>query len=379
MLHRLFAVTGATLLLTVACASARSPAGALAPASPYTVAVQCNNTGRDAATLNDAIERSPTGSEIVISGRCSLTGTVVLRGDRSYRGTSRTGAVLRQANDTNLAALLTSDSYANNDDGTGQPVTVRNLTLEGNRENNGGSPTDGLVLRSWKSSVEDLNVNDFGGSGIRLTNLSANDTPIGTTQVNGRIANNTITASGRHGVYVQDTENTITDWQLRDNWIADSTLDGVRLENSAGWMIERNHVYGVGNNAIWAERLYGSTVSDNYVEGYGEGGAGMWYGIGVTVNGGAASTIALNRVFAFEGERPDSAYRYIGVDGLKYGVGVLAVTGNTVRGFVGARGTGLFYSAEGGERLDLASIGNAITEVGRPVATEYNVTVSRGF
>lgn len=373
--HRLLCALAATCISLCACAGAAPPPGAVPPVG--SVVVQCGS-GDDAAAVNSAIEGSADGAEIVFSGQCVLSSTVVLRGNRSYRGTSKTGTLLRQADGANLPALLASDSYVNDETGTGQPVTVRDMTLDGNRANNGSSGTDGLVLRSWKSTVEDLNVNGFGGSGIRVTNESANGTSIESTQVNGRISDNFITDSGGHGVHVEDSGNGVTDWQLVGNWVADSALDGVHIDNAAGWIVDRNHVYGVGHNGIWADRLFGSSLSDNYVEGFGEGEVGTWYGVGVQVNGGAASTVTHNRVFALQGEKAGSTYRYIGVVRVNYGVGLLAVTGNTVRGVLGGQGVGLYYSSAGGG-LEVASAGNAVSDVAEQRVVEPNVLLSAGF
>jgi hypothetical protein len=374
---RLLGAIAAASISLCACAGAAPPPGAAAAAGA--TVVQCAGGDGDAAAVNGAIEGSAEGAEIIFAGQCLLSSTVVLRGNRSYRGTSKTGTVLRQADGANLPALLASDSYTNNEPTTGQPVTVRDMTLDGNRANNESSGTDGLVLRSWKSTVEDLNINGSGGSGIRVTNESADGTPIESTQVNGRISNNFITDSGRHGVYVEDSGNGVTDWQLGGNWIADSALDGIRIDNAAGWIVDRNHVYGVGNNGIWADRLFGSTLSDNYVEGFGEGETGTWYGVGVQVNGGAASTVTHNRVFALQGEKAGSTYRYIGVARVNYGVGLLAITGNTVRGVVGGQGVGLYYSSAGGAGLEVTSIGNAVSDVAQQRTVEPNVVLSPGF
>ena len=42
----------------------------------------------------------------------------------------------------------------------------------------------------------------------------------------------------------------MTDWIIADNWIADSGVDGIHMENVAGWFIERNHIFGVPHHAI---------------------------------------------------------------------------------------------------------------------------------
>ncbi|GAB3843359.1 hypothetical protein ACFPIJ_28925 [Dactylosporangium cerinum] len=55
--------------------------------------------------------------------------------------------------------------------------------------------------------------------------------------------------------------NAITDWNLGDNWIADSGADAIRTENTAGWTIERNYVYGVSGTGINADRLFATSMA----------------------------------------------------------------------------------------------------------------------
>jgi hypothetical protein len=146
--------------------------------------------------------------------------------------------VLKQANGANLAAILASDSWVNNTSTTGDPLVVRDLTIDGNDASN---PTagDALVIRSWHTPV--------------------------------------------------------TDWNILDNWIASSGGSGINMDNAAGWVVERNHLYGDGAAGISASRLFASSISDNYIEDFNTSG------ITATVQGDAASVISGNRIFPFSG------------------------------------------------------------------------------
>ncbi len=114
---------------------------------------------------------SSTGDEIDIQGPCLLNAPIKLLGDRTYSGYSRSGTILKQANGANLPVLFASDSYLNNYTYTGTPLAIRNLTLDGNKAHN-TAPTDGIILRSWLSVIEDVHIINMGGNGIRATNLS---------------------------------------------------------------------------------------------------------------------------------------------------------------------------------------------------------------
>ena len=326
----------------------------------------CANSTSDAETINSAIAGSNVGDEIVIQGQCLVNRTIKLLGDRSYRGESRTGTVLKQAAGADLDAILASDSYLDNDPKTGKPVSVRQLTLDGNRANN-TAPTAGFIVRSWQTVIEDLQISSMGGNGIWFRNESANGTRLTNTSVNGQIVGNFITDSGGHGVFVDDPGNSLTDWNLSGNWIAGSGKDGIHLDNAAGWVVRNNHVYGVPGNAIYANRLWGTSITDNYVEDFGgTSETGTWYGIEATVQGGVASTISDNKVFNINGEsNPESTYRYIGISKVNYGTGIVSVTGNAIRGGSSPQGTGLYYARGSGDRLMVSSTGNIVADIGK--------------
>jgi hypothetical protein len=349
----------------LALASALVLIGSPAPAMAEQVTVRCDNSTTDDEKLNGAIATSAPGDEIVFEGQCLIDRPVRLVGERTYRGRSRAGTMIRQADGANLPALLASDSFLDDDSYTGMPITVRSVSLDGNRA---GNPRGGdvLVVRSWQTVIEDVEIRGATRHGIRLTNLSANGTPLLNTQVNGRIVGNHIAESGGRGLYVEDTRNSVTDWQLLDNWIADSGSDAVALDNTAGWIIQRNHIYGTGGAAIAAQRLFGSTISDNYIEDF------VTNGLQVSIQGEAASTILGNRIFRSNGG--GGIFLAMRVN---YGTGNVAVVGNTIRG--NGTGIGLDYQLSQGTGLSVASTGNLVTGVGTPRRAAAGVTVTTGI
>lgn len=371
----MFRIAAACLAGVALCAVGLPVAAQSAP-----IVIAGTNTEADAATLNAAIAASPEGSEIVLRGTFLISETIRLLGHRSYRGESRAGTVLRQADGANLDALMASDVYLDNRDYTGVPLAVRHLTLDGNRARNPGAQTSGLVLRSWLSVVEDLHIANMAGDGLRVTSVSRDGTGLKTTQVNGRISDCFIENSGRHGIHIEDPGNAVTDWILRDNWVAGSGSDGIHMDNAAGWIVERNHIYGVRHHAIYAHRLYATSIADNYVEGFGETDeAGTWCGIMATLQGDAASTIANNRIFCFGGEKQEeSAFHYLAVS-VNYGRGMAVVAGNAIRGAGTPRGTGLHYTAAEGRVLEVVSTANVVTDVQTARHVGERVSVAPSF
>ncbi len=355
---------------------------ALQPAAEPTASIVVigQDDAGDAERINAAIEASPEGAEILLRGRFLLTAPVRLLGDRAYRGDSRAGTVLRQADGAGLPALMVSASWLSNSEWTDHPLAVRHLRLDGNRAGNPDTPTVGLLLRAWLTTVEDVHIRECGSDGIRLTSVGAEGGGLRSTQVNGRLQHLFIDGSGRHGIYVEDPQNQVTDWILADSWIAGSREDGIRMENAAGWMVQRNHIYGVGRHAIDAQRAFGTVISDNYIEGFGESRQpGTFYGLRVTLQGDSASTISGNRIFNHGGEPTEGAeYRYLGVS-VNYGHGVATISGNAIRGSGTPRGVGLRYTTDGERSMKVVSVGNVVESVAVPRHVGGDVVLDAGL
>ena len=336
------------------------------------VTVTCRDSTSDAARLQHAIDASTPGAEIDIQGgTCLLTKGITLLGDRTYVGGNTAGTVLKQG--AAMPYLLASSAYVHDDKSTGDPLEIRDLTVACN----GSGSTNGIIVLNWDSDVEEVNVGGCGGSGIVDTNSTANGGAISNTSVNSRFDNNFITNSGQYGFEVFDSGNSVTDGFLDDNQIASSGRDAIYLANSEGWDVSGNHVYGVGQDAIRADRMYGTTIADNYIEDFGDRQtSGTWYGIAGTAQGSVGSTIDANKI-SNDGTGPDGArYIYLGVTQTNYGTGYLSVTGNVI---VGTRpgDVGLYFSG-GGNRLVIASSGNVVSAVRTVREYGSGVSVSNG-
>ena len=337
-----------------------------------TRSITCRDDASDADRLQHAIDSSPSGAAIEIKGgTCLLTKGVSLLGDRTYVGASRTGTVLRQAGD--MGYVLASSAYVDNSPSTGQPLAIRNLTVDCN----GSGGTDGIIILNWQVDVETVNVRNCGGSGIVDTNTTANGRAIDNTSVNSRFENNFISDSGRYGFEVRDSDNSVTDGYLVDNQIASSGSDAIHLNNAAGWNISGNHLYGDGGDAIYASRLYGTTIYGNHIEDFGLGQAsGTWYGIVGTAQGGMGSTIFNNTISNNKGESGGARYIYIAVTRTNYGTGYLSVTGNIV---LGVRSSDIGLSFDGGaNKLSVASSGNKVARAGTASRHDRNATLTSG-
>ena len=132
-----------------------------------------------------------------------------------------------------------------------------------------------------------------------------------------------------------------------------------------------------GENAISASRLFGTTISDNYIEDFAAGQrSGTWYGILGTVQNGHGSTILGNRIFNHRSEQPGATHVYIGITQTNSGTGHLAVTGNVIMGNQRSD-IGIFLSG-GQNNLDAATSGNQVSGVGTVSVNGGHATVNAG-
>jgi hypothetical protein len=345
---------------------------ASAPPPLASVHVACRDRSTDAATLQQAIDSSPAGAAIEFQGgTCLLTKGLVLLGDRTYTGGSTTGTILKQ--DGPASYVLASQSYVDSQSTTGDPLAIRDLTVACD----GSGRTDGIIVLNWQADVDHVDVSDCGGSGIVDTSAGASGRVITNTSVNSRFDDNFISGCGQYGFEVIDPADAVTDGYLENNQIAGSGLDAVNLGNAGGWDISGNHLYNVAHSAIVALRLYGTTISGNYIEDFGVSQrSGTWYGIVGTAQDGNGSTIVGNKIFNDQGETSAARYVYLAVTQANSGTGHVAVTGNVIMGDQSSD-IGMLFSG-GQNRLVFTSSANEVTGVGTVRAVKPSAYASPG-
>jgi hypothetical protein len=370
----LFALGAVTMAAAVAACTTGTDTGnntRSGTGPPSLVTVSCIGRTSDAASLQQAINSSSPGAVIEIRGICLLTRGITFLGDRTYTGYNTTGTVLKQ--DGNMGYVLASQAYVRNSSWTGAPVTIRDLTVQCN----GSGSTNGVVVLNWQADMEGVDVHGCGGSGIVDTNTTADGNAIKNTSGNSRFDNNFVSNSGRYGFEIYDSGNSVTDGFLDNNVIAHSGLDGIQLGNAAGWDISGNHLYGNARNGINAYRLYGTTISNNYIEDFGhKESSGTWYGIAATVQGGLGSTIFNNKIFNDLGESAGAKYIYLCIRKTNYGAGHLSVNGNVI---VGDQSSDVGLAFDGGSnKLIAVSSGNEVVHVGTVSSHSSSATVTTG-
>jgi hypothetical protein len=221
-------------------------------------------------------------------------------------------------------------------------------------------------LQGWQDTVTGVTVTDcVDGIELSIGNNSGH--------VNDRITNNFIQESSQYGFYVDDPDNEITDGFFTGNFVANGTT-AINMTNAAGWYIEDNHIYNESGVAIDVNRMWGTQIEGNYIEGW------TGYGIEGTVQTGAvASVVADNNVFEDDGGSVGS--------GGSVGVGIflspgesgdcyVAVTGNTVINTNDASGS---YGIEGyGSGLTFSSSGNLVEGAAIASGAADGATITSG-
>lgn len=374
---------GKSLRFAISLATALSIMAVATPGKAAVKDVTCANTTTDTTTLNNAISGSSVGDDIRIHGQCLINRTIILYPTRTYEGDSREGTMITQASGSNLQAMLASQSWSTNSRYADDGIRIAHLGLDGNSSANTG--TIGLAIRSWLTVLEDLYIQNTSGDGIRLTNASATGTELEASSgamVGGRISNCFITNSGGNGIRAYDSQNNVTDWDLTGTAVAASGLSAIYLDNTAGWRITGNHIYGISQYGIYAQRMGGSTIDQNYVEDFGDsGGSTTWYGIAAAgiQPYGSASVISGNKVFQFNTESSGTSYVYIGITGVNSGMGVVNVVNNTIVGAGGAHDTGLSYVLDAGSSLKVVSANNNVQSVTTARSVGAGVTLATAY
>lgn len=232
--------------------------------------------GDDSAALQTAIDNSAAGSRLTFRpGTYLLSAPLELRSGRAYIGASPSsgGTIIKQKDGLNILAaaggLLVSRSWNTDSNGTDSPIVVERLYLDGNLAANASSTCHGMVILSWDCRIVDCRVNGFAGDGIRLPSTTKDGSAISGTSVESRIVRCKITDIGGDGVRVADTSGVITDGWITDCAISDTDGHGIHLERSAGWQVRGNHLYSIGKHGVFASHGYGTFITDNYIESFG--------------------------------------------------------------------------------------------------------------
>lgn len=256
-------VTARLAAMDVTAESARKPA---------TVVVSTDGVGADTASIQTAlntIQTAGSGRIIIRNGTYQLTAKLTFNGASVSIEGEGAGTIIKHA--VNLADYMLECGTTGT---AGNEIKIRNLTLDGNKANQSGTPAALAYfgLKTVNVLLEDLNIINYKADGIRF-----NDSHHPTVNRCNFTSNNTKSIDMYYSPYFKITNNYIdggstdgitADLQSFDSEISGNTLrNGVQITNYAiRTRIERNWqseavTRGINNLAS------GVIIARNYIGG----------------------------------------------------------------------------------------------------------------
>ncbi len=228
--------------------------------------------------------------------------------------------IVRQASGANIgagstSALFVPNAWYNNTGYADAPARFFNLEIDGNSANNAGSIASNLIIMSYQSIIDQCYFVNSCHDQILITDVMNNGSTISGTGGQNRINNCYFnTAKNDHIEQVCNANNAGLDGYILNCDFNTSTASSIYMAKGSGWIIDGNHMYGVGGQAIDVKNCYGTRITNNYIESFGTTAAsGSYYqGINVTVLNGPGVIISNNQISCAEPTGP-ARFDYINV------------------------------------------------------------------
>jgi hypothetical protein len=147
------------------------------------------------------------------------------------------------------------------------------MTIEGTT----GTNAHGIVLRDYRSNLDNLRIVSAGGHGILATTADNTGTHIGSTLVENAYDRLIIETSGGWGFRVETDGPKLTDaFMGRINVVGVGGAGGISIDSSAGWSIGHIHTYGTFTGPgveifnAWSTWIHSAQIEHGWV------GAGLY-------------------------------------------------------------------------------------------------------
>lgn len=311
--------------------------------------------------LQNLIDSSPTGATIMFDpGTYLISAPLVLQPGRAYIGAGHNmanGATIKQADNANITntagitGLLVTQAWANNQTTCDPGLLISNLAVDGNSANNANSTVCGIVLTNFWARIEDCYIYDVPTHAVLLTDVTANGTNVVTnTCSENRLYRLKIDNCGHDGIHQTSANNNSN----QDGYLVDCLISGVQggiiMDRSAGWVIRRNHLYGIRGDAIGLGLTFATIAESNYIEDFGgDYDTGTYYtGIGANQLDFRGSHIVNNYV-SCEEPGTGSHFTYISVTANSGQTDAHAIVANNmIRGGNTNNGIGIVFQHQSG-------------------------------
>ena len=223
----------------------------------------------DYAGLAAASAAAIGGALYIPEGNYYVTNTIPLYSKTTYYGDGENSTIITQ--DSVNAPVLASTGYLDGSSPTGNCV-IRDMRIVGGT----GAGNHGVVLRDYYSTIEGLRVINTGGDGIHVTTRTSGGVEVGGNLVENRIINVNLTNAAGYGIYAGEYDNNkLTDGFIQNVTInvSATTIDGIYIGSSAGWVLDGIHVYDTPlQNGIRIANSYHTNASNIYIEAFTSSG-----------------------------------------------------------------------------------------------------------
>jgi hypothetical protein len=267
---------------------------AATPSNVVYVSPPSGNADQDTGAVLTALEGAAPGTIIILttngSNVYSINQELPIPEGVRVTGSGPTGEepqtalipTLQQAAGTALTCIMANAGFLTGKTAADAGIEVDHLAFDGQGANTSGGNTagHGVVLMSNGSKVHDCYFLNVAQAAVVVADANSDSTPVtGPLKVQeNSIDDNTIVGCGWYGIWVWATPGSsgATDGYMRNNVVrspsqqvakGNSTFEAMRLDNSAGWWVERNHLSecpggGFYGNTNWGLHLIGNMVAD---------------------------------------------------------------------------------------------------------------------
>lgn len=299
-----------------------------------------DGTTDDYAALNTIISTAAAGSTIYFPKGTYIVGTLLtLYSDLTYIGSNVDQTIIKMKNAANLAAVAATVGWAGSTATSSvDPVHIRNITFDGNKANQTSGAGHGLVLQTYYSTIENVNVQNTRGDGLRFDAYGANGTTaISNTMVENWVSRVQLRNNGGSGFVVNDSShNKATDGWLKHAIVDTPGANAIWIGAGAGWTIDGCHTYNVPQSAIRVDRAFETRIVNNYVESCGSSATLGTYALIDCINfaandNGQGSSISNNTIY-YQGPAGNAGSTIAGIafQSANGGSANVSITGNQI-------------------------------------------------
>lgn len=234
-----------------------------------------DGTTNDTSFIQAAIDAASQGDAIFFPNPAvayMVSGDILLKQGVEYYGEHWKQNPIKLINNSDPIGILVSERWYNNASAVGNPISIHDLAIDGNSDNN--STGHGIILMDFLSKVRRVNMQHVPQKGIYTTNTKRNLTEVASTILAPHIEDCRILDTGEECIY---------SYRCTDGWLVNTSVGQNATGNqvdidgtAAGWRIIESHCNKGANNGIRTDKGFNILIQGNIVDDFG--------GVGTTAN-----------------------------------------------------------------------------------------------